>query len=97
MPLIVTFLDMAKAVALSGGPCCCGSTPFWIALVVDQVVGAEVLQTRQLFVGRRGGDHRCAGGPGELDCKDGHPAGALRQHDVSQHAFFIWVMNRLLN
>lgn len=51
------------------GQSCCGSTPFQIALVVDQVVRAEALQTCQLFIGRGRGDYGRAGRLGELNCK----------------------------
>ena len=75
--------DLNDSVNPLPGDSCCGSTPFRFALVVDQVVRAEILQTRQFFIGRRGGDDRRAGGLGESDLQ-GKVAAWAKLHPVGR-------------
>lgn len=52
-------------------------------LVVDDVVGAELLQRRLLVLGARRGNDACASGLGKLQGKDAHAAGALRENPLA--------------
>ena len=71
--------DLNDSVNPLPGDSCCGSTPFRFALVVDQVVRAEILQTRQFFIGRRGGDDRRAGGLGDAKMERRRSPGSVRR------------------
>src|SRR3546814_9871999 len=54
--------------------------PGWHLLVIDQLIGAERLQSVELRVGRTRRDHARARCLGELQRKDRYPTAALDQH-----------------
>lgn len=60
-----------------------GGAPVRVLLVVDDVVGAQLLQGLELVGGGRGGDDLRAGGLGELQGEDADAAGALHEDPLA--------------
>lgn len=57
--------------------------PFGSLAVVDDVVGAELLEELSLLIRTRCCDYPSASSLGELDSKDAHTAGALSEHPLT--------------
>lgn len=57
--------------------------PVGVGFVVDDVMGAEMLQFLGLFLRARRRDDGCTGGSGELDGEQADAAGALGQDDMA--------------